>query len=572
MNEFLEYFVGHNAIQYIMTTFFILLIYSLVLHKYKNNFLYIEENEIFKNFPNNNLKAKSKTDYLTMFLLIMFLLAFAWNLLSNSESKHNDSLLMIAGISCSGEIIEIWSNIWGRFMPLAHQEFNFLGGIFRKLNCSYSFLYSLAFSQLLLVIFFLNKILPFPKLSQRLFAIILIITEISFFRPFSHLIINDRNSIFLSILFIYFVINFYKNKSYKSLICSLICVNLALYYKESMFLFFSGFACCSLLIKIIREKNNFTIKTIYPLSLIKKYPLEMGLLILTFLFLVGFFFNVYLTENPDDYYIISTMQNNYLQYFIISIMLYYIILLTFIATILYIKNFNNIKNKIFIFSLFSGGILYLLLIFYLQLGYRYYSVASTSIIISFCYYLKETRNISSLKYILVSIIIYYSFCNYLLVHESISKDKKIQISHSSIKEYLNSNERTNLKIFYYQGNNFYNIQHSSYQTQNFFLLIKSIIKNKNSFTLCSFNGCYSEDYIVKSLYYGCTNCSKVTKLIIEDYDLTFFFRNRMSKEEWNNIFTKYGTKIKKITSFPKAMGMREKHNIYVYNKDNSSIN
>ena len=550
-----------TVLLFLIGTFVILGLYTHYVLKYSSNFSYAEENALFNNFPNQSLVPKSRIDWFIFLFFILYILAFAWNIFYRVDVRHHDSIGYIGDAVCNPDkFIPLQVMFSGRFMPFAHQEFNLLSPLFRLFNCSYAFLYSLTFIQFLISIYIINKILPFKELYLRLLAIFFITINVAFFFPFSHIIVNDRNSIFLTILFIYFIIKFYKTGENKNLIYALISANISVYYKEPMFLFYTGFALSSLLFKVIENKISLQNIIKKPIVFTKKYPLEIGLLLISSLFVIGYIYFIFFDAQTKIFYGLSQGEEkqSVFQYIIYSFKRYSLFAITVAIMFFYIKDFKSIKYRKFIACLFMGGILYsLVMIFYMRThAFLYYTTANLVIVIAACYYL-SSKKLSIIFTVFLILLLTFSLKLTLpRIYNLVTTEKAYQISISSLREYIKLKENKNYYIYYYAAFK----TNADYHVSVMKTLITTVTGWKSPIKLYSKHECPpwhkgkdGDDF----------RCLKTDNFILSDYDLVIFDRKSISKDEWMNLSNQYGNKMKQITKYPDFLGIKEENNLYV---------
>ncbi len=539
----------------ILSPYIVLVGYVFYVTRGAQNFSYQAEREFFAPLFNKKITPKSPLDYFALCCFIGYIVFFLWFNFYDIGIKHFDGIFYIDTSTCNADFIGLHLGWRSRFFPFGHQEFSVLALPFAWLNCSYYFLFGITFIQLLITVYFLYQIIPFEKLWQKLFALLFIGMNASFIDPFVTLVINDRNTLFLTILFLYCVIHFYKTSHNKYLIFALFTANTALYFKEPMFLFFSGFAATSLILKMISNK-------ITPLELLKKpchsaqkYPLEICLLGLS----LGFFliFNIFrirfanptiygITDNTDSYLAyLWTMFLNYPLFpgFIIGM------ILIAVGTV---KNFKIVQKHAFSLSLFSGGLLYALVVTSLRNTneYYYYCIAELAFILAACFYLKDLK-LPKLWQILATIFIVFDLALTLSYSAKTLQMRKInQTQIQAYKENIHPNAQMS-KIFFYRKKNIHN---NYYHTMTMFLL-------KNM---------HPQAKIHSYIFQKCPDigddnfkCFSTKQFIASDYDVIIFPRSFISKEKWQELSAQYGEQMQPITHFPKYLHAPASEYIYI---------
>jgi hypothetical protein len=556
--NYLYFLFDHSSIRYVFGTFVVLAIYLRIISSYDDQTDYAKERSLFKDFKNNTFSPQSIADWIASIFFIIALLAFAWNIFYKVGIRHFDSIGIIDTTVCMNSYQGVWVNN-GRFMPLAHQEFNLLSWLIRLLDCSYGFLYSVTFLQFLVTLFFIEKILPFQKLWQRILAIIFIATNVSFFQPFSNLIINDRNLIFLTILTLYNIIKFYKTGSHRSLSSALICANLAIYFKEPAFLFFSGFAITFLAFKII--ENKISLKSIIkrPFDFTKKYPLEVGLLGLSLLFVISYVFFV-LTVKQETFYGFSGNDMNYFSYLLDTFLRFPLFAAIIAVLVAFLNDFRKMKYRNFISSLLVGGVLYALAVSAMRNtkveAFYYYCIASLAITLAAFYYLAEEKKSKLFTTILLCVALLTINLTISNVSEVFILGKSRQIWIHSLKKNIQLNKDQKYNIFYYEKMPVV----GEYMGSTILALLRSITHNNSPIHLYTTHGCYPWNQGKEGDKF---RCDQANISALEKYDIVIFDRASIGEDEWKKLKNQYGNKIIKITSYPRFLNNSEKENLYM---------
>lgn len=236
---------------------------------------------------------KTRYEAMLLIMFVIFLMTYIYMILYETEPADLDHA-QLTFYSLRGRFFRmpIWPSI-GRFFPLGLQEYNFLS----LLSPSPFLYYSFSVFQLLTVIGCLLYILRGSTLYLRLATITSILIIPSFVEPFFDLIIPDRNIIFLLSMFLVCLDRFIHLKTRYLFIIIILTVQLCLYYKEPVFLLFSGFSGVRLFIRWL----NFPHKKVSDITtFLKQNLVDVSLIFLSFFFLFSYFIKVYL--KVDTYY------------------------------------------------------------------------------------------------------------------------------------------------------------------------------------------------------------------------------------------------------------------------------
>jgi hypothetical protein len=151
----------------------------------------------------------------------------------------------------------------GRFNPFVFQEYHFL-----SIFCEHpSFLYAFNAFQIVvisIILFLLLDRIIEKRLTITLF-IIFFFVQPAFVESYFRLQAGEKNSFFLFLIFIYCYFKLIQQDNYKYLILGLICVNLALYFKEPGFIPVGVLALLNLL---LTWKKGSTQRKIFDIGLI----------------------------------------------------------------------------------------------------------------------------------------------------------------------------------------------------------------------------------------------------------------------------------------------------------------
>ncbi len=539
----------------LVLAFTLLAIYCLWVTRYSQQWSYEKERALFVNHPNSNQawKGQSPADYLALLLLGLYAIFLFWNNFYLAGAKRGEETLFVGVYLCDMHFIDPLIT-WGRrFGPFIHQDLNLLALPFHWLNCSYYLLYAFTFLEFLVTVYFLNKIIPLARLWQRALVILFIGLNASFLIPFLTLFIPERNAIFLMVLFLYAVIQFYKTNKNQYLIFALASAHTAIYFKEPMFLFFGGFAFAALIFRMI--DNNTTIVNVLrkPFTFVKNNPLEIGILLAPLFFVVMYItFQLFIVEST---YIYGVSYNfNYLSFMYGLFITYPLFPLILIMVACYIKDINKLQRHRFSIMLFAGGVLYIMVILFFKFEHRYYyCIPEFALILAACFYLKDKSSTAALRIFVPAFILLYLFFS-IPTTMSVFREYKT-------REYQFYAHKTNIKLKENQVTNvFVYERRDSVTAVLHFALMHKIATEETPFNLYFVDSCNLAqlNYIPKHF-----RCLLVDELILSDYDLVIFWRSGIPEEEWKSLYERYGEQMQKITDFPKYLQASEQDNIYI---------
>ena len=537
--------------------FTLLFIYCLWVTRYNQQWSYERENSLFINHPNSNQgwKARTQADYLALLLLGLYVIFLFWNNFYLAGPKRGDVTLSAGLYLCDMHFIApllTWGN---RFGPFMHQDLNLLALPFHWLNCSYYFLYAVTFLEFLVTVYILNKIIPLARLWQRALVILFIALNASFFVPFSTLLIPERNAIFLTALFLYTVIQFYKTNKNQYLIFSLALAHTAIYFKEPMFLFFGGFALTALIFRMI-DSNTSIVNTLRkPLDFVKNNPLEIGILLAPLFFVVMYAtFQLFIVESYGTYGLTSGQETRLFILYKLFIT-YPLFPLILIMAACYVKDINKLQRHRFSIMLFTGGVLYIVALLFFRFETRYYyCIPEFALILAVCFYLKDKSSTMALKLFVPACILFYLFFSIPTTISNFMQYKIREYQYYSHKTNIKLKENQVTKIFSYgRGGHVDNIPMP-------FILMQTVATKETPFDLHLLEGCDLEQRGEASEHFRCLSADE---FILSDYDLVIFGRSDILENEWKKLDEQYGAQMQKITDFPKYLQTTERDNIYI---------
>jgi hypothetical protein len=203
---------------------------------------------------------------------------YAWLIEVGEDFAFNDDD-MFTEFTLQGKAFPppIWPTL-GRFFPFGHQEFNLL----RFVTTSIASYHAVAIVELLLAVTALFVLLNRYPLWFRVLVATLELATASIAVVFFGLCFPERNVIlFLSLMLMSYRL-YLTTGSYFWFVSALACVQFGLYYKETAFLIFGGFAGTRLLVFYARApgppRERF-------LSVLRKHRIDAGVLLLALAFL-----------------------------------------------------------------------------------------------------------------------------------------------------------------------------------------------------------------------------------------------------------------------------------------------
>ncbi|MCH9853723.1 MAG: hypothetical protein K0U45_09500 [Alphaproteobacteria bacterium] len=533
----------------------IIIFYLLIKNNLPN--IYQAEKTFFSQFGTISLKPKSIFDYIAYLILLIIGALIIWYNFFPIGFKHFDSVYYISDIACKFERIQFQTFWKNRFFALAHQEWTILAPLLTATNCNLNIPFFLITAQYFIAAYLLFYIIPFEKLALRLITLAIIISNTSFFMPFSSMLMNDRDTLFLIIVFLYCFIHFFKTEKPIYLLFAFICGNTALYFKEPIFIYFTSLAFISFCFHLYHKQFKL-IDIMSPLPFIRKQPIEILLLILSLCFVSLWAIFAFIFHPSAEIY--GATDSAYLPYIFNKLQNYPLFALIILMIIGYIIDYKNIQKHQFSLMLFFGGLFYALTVSYLNSNLLYYyCIAELSILLAACYYLKNIKWQKNaglvLTFLIASFIVFDTIKSTQNLVADLQRYKTRQYQITQTKQNLPLNYSDSNKIFYYKTNNAY------YHLWIFKLLISQIESTSTpAFHLSSFQPCYKRDLEKQTAQLKCIQTDKWNP---DDYDFTVFWRSQINNATWQSLQAQYGDKMQKITDFPAWLGDTTRYNIYV---------
>lgn len=270
----------------------------------------------------------------------------------------------------------------GRFYPLNGFEYNLIS----KLSISPTIFYAYNSLQFFLVIFLLYRILT-EVIGEKykrwvIFSILILIFLPGFVTAFYRLFVPERNVFFFLVIFLFLFLKFQREQKVLYTIAGLIASNIALYYKEPVFIMLGSFAFLHFTFGW-KELN------------LKQKIFDFLILASSFLFAVVYYFLVYLNRGASLYgqttiSWILAFAKNILNYFISEPIIFFFIFPLILWRVYFV--FKNKKSDILLDSLLFSSFAYVLVFLKLNIfSYHYLLPAYVFAIIPSVYYFFNER-------------------------------------------------------------------------------------------------------------------------------------------------------------------------------------
>lgn len=376
LNFILDYSFG--AVVYIAITIVVVCAATEILarHNTTEN-LVVDENPIY---------SASYMGVVAIFLLVLaFTCLWAWAIFFPLDFGHRDEIALLT----ERIVPQIFS---GRFFPLAHLEFNILN--LSVFGGRLEILYILPFLQIFICVFLILKIIGPCQNFIQIFALSLCFW-LSMMVPFVNLIVPERNVIIFILAALYL---FKRNHLKPGFLCrslALTFATISLYYKEPMFALLVAFASTMLLYKFIQRKRirETSVKEFQESKLFWEF--EIGFIISSLLFLLGYYLFVFHKGGPTSYYgdVSSNLNSiNYLKRFspyLFDTPFLTILIINAIGAHFFIRKDSFMRS--FSVALAMGGAAYLavLVVLGLPLNGYYYSIPILMMVLSSTIVIKQ---------------------------------------------------------------------------------------------------------------------------------------------------------------------------------------
>lgn len=431
---------GYNHRRGTRFAWYFIISFLLVIYNYRN-FYYKKEKEFVLSLKTRAINFKSKLDTAGFILLVLWIIFFfILNIFIYPGYRYLDTVYLFGADTIGPAVFA------NRFVPFSSREFNFIPHNFYLIRILISL-------QFLICIYYLNRIIPLKDFWCRALALIFITASPFFFNSYYNLIVPDRNAIFFSILFLYNLLQFYKTDRFSNYAGTILCAMFATQFKEPVFGFYAAFACTSLLIKCINKE--FSSKDLFtrPLSLIRRFGVESGVLLVSLLYLANYLLCTWGYNGSGYGSSYTPAQDFYLSdwtgYTAILVILLYAINLKY-----------SFFKHIIITPLFLGALIYFILVFfnipivdsyYLCLFYLF-SILTLCLIGSSLYKNKAARTILLLLCAVISI----SFFSYNI--DFFKNKATLVIQTDAIKKYFRDeieNHNSRISVYTYNGGGYY---------------------------------------------------------------------------------------------------------------------
>ncbi|MCH9844282.1 MAG: hypothetical protein K0U39_02125, partial [Alphaproteobacteria bacterium] len=390
----------------------------------------------------------------------------------------------------------------------------------------------------------------------------IIISNASFFTPFSTIIIPDRNTLFLMIAFLYCFIYFFKTEKTIYLLVAFLCANTALYFKEPIFIYLVSFAFTSFCFHLYQKQFRL-IDIFFPLALIRKQPIEILLPIISLCFVSLWAIFAFIVHPESETYDVSDVA--YITYIISQLQNYPLFALIILMVIGYSIDYKNIEKHQFSLMLFIGGLFYTLAVSFLTSNLLYYyCIGELSILLAACYYLNNITWQKNLKWQLFGVFIagFIVFDTIKSAQNLFADIQEYRITQHQIHAFTNNlpldGSKTN-KVFSYTDKNSTN----EYSVSLHFLMLKNLHPTP-AVRLHAFQPCYPSFLEKQTVQSKCIQIDKETsEWHPDDYDFTIFWGKQGGSDVWQSLYAQYGDEMQKITNFPSYLGDTERYNIYI---------
>lgn len=527
MATFLDYMHGHVFV-FIAVAILLAIFFSLVL--FRNEYALV---------PSSVSPSTGASESRSLFWIMIILpsLGWIWAVFMPIGFGHRDEIALLT----EPLVPTMYS---GRFFPMGHMEFNFISLDLTDGNLAP--LYVLPFLQLLLVLFFIDRIVSPASLFIRVYAMALAFL-LALAVPFSNLIVPERNAIFFLLASLYLIKCYQDKRRAIFLALGLAAAGISLYYKEPMFAFWLGIAFglfCYDFGALVHYARMPQGQDGAPRLL---SSIQLGLFLSSMFFLLGYVFFVFYKGPPGSYYGGNGgwvgLPDRFLTY-MRDVPLLSVLILTGVGAHFLIP--RNSFDRALAVSLSIGGAGYVLVLIVLSLtlnGY-YFAIPILAQVISSSLLFKHLVNYhwvtthgkkvqinhNTITAVVLSIcLLYGTFAVAKNVYNSVSRD--IAMKKNYIAEYAFINTELaavgDIRSVYYAPKN---SQYNDYATTILMIYLhKSGVADK--FDIYSSTGCsvWNESY--KG---GLIHCSKREFKSTDDYDVLLIENNSLDSEYLSN--------------------------------------
>jgi hypothetical protein len=214
-----------------------------------------------------------------LFLFVLLLAFYVFAMFNGEDFAYYDHHIF-TDISLEGRNIRLQIRPHqSRFFPLGHQEWNWIQHVTTSPRGYQSF----PVFELLVVLLGISVVFRRYPGWLRLLTAFLVLTTPGIAISFFGLIYTERNVILWLVLFMLFFQEYMTARSGLWLLLVLICVQIAIYYKEPVFLIFIGFSLARLVFHLWQEKNLFLPGQL--LQFLKRHSIDLGILALSVTFI-----------------------------------------------------------------------------------------------------------------------------------------------------------------------------------------------------------------------------------------------------------------------------------------------
>lgn len=254
----------------------------------------------------------------------------------------------------------------GRFFPLGHQEFNLLS--LELFGGNIGYLYIIPFLQYCVSILILCFIVSPLSIIIRNIAIVAI-SIASFSIPFSNLIVPERSALFFILVAFGFLLVFLRSESKLALFCAFLAANVAMYYKEPVFLVWLAFLFSSVVFYCL-----YGPRSVYPISRGQFFSILFFTFVSISFFLLLYFFISFSAIGEDAVYGGGVDFSSLLARLFQSSPVLYLIALNILISAVSINSARNYKifENLIIVSLNVGSLFYSLSIILLSFSFNSY--------------------------------------------------------------------------------------------------------------------------------------------------------------------------------------------------------
>ncbi|MBR1648360.1 MAG: hypothetical protein IJ689_02035 [Alphaproteobacteria bacterium] len=239
-----------------------------------------------------------KKEKLKIISLLTLVLSFGVYLFSvfaaNSSVFSNFDMMTIDYIDSMKQGIKGAFHKW-RFTPLHGVDYNLIFAI--SSNTAFINIY-IAFKQLL-ILYLLNIFLSFLESNKRL-LILAVINLVPAVFQINSTIFPEQNIAVFVLLSLILLVKYQKTSQKSCLLWFAICMNLAIYSKETVILFYFGILLCLILQAVISGKITLN-KMLHPLSLLRQFPIELIMVVSMFVYTSGYMLLTVYGEQENRY-------------------------------------------------------------------------------------------------------------------------------------------------------------------------------------------------------------------------------------------------------------------------------